>query len=317
MHRQKLHQANYDHQPTRVSRRTVTMRSFVTAGLAVLLLFPTLAIAQTARTPQTPAADPALVARAAQEAAEDLTLTRVLVGLRLTPAQLADLLPLLQDAQRRLQALDQENAESIARHKGALEEERKQLLAAKSASPRVQTKYLETLALAETKRTKLRTDLTGALKRSLAKYLGTQQEALLIQVARSVSFQERTAGFRLQAMSGERGGGPINFMGQMMDRIRQMSPEEFQRQQGRIGGRFGGGANPEQTAAMMAQIRAMSPEAYAQQRADLALRLFDQNANRRDNNANADPQAEIDRFIDRYFLSPRIAVVVGQRLGRR
>jgi hypothetical protein len=182
----------------------------------------------------------------------------------------------------------------------------------KAPSTRAETQYLESVQLAQTKRAKLRADLVASLKRLLAKEMSPAQEALLLQTARSVAYQERTAGWRVDALTGNRGGGPITFMGRMMDRVREMSPDDFAQQQQRMAGTgAGGGRGGQQMAAMMAQVRAMPNDAYQQQRSDLALRYFDS----RTNAGQQDPSAEVDRFIDRYFLSPRIPAVMRQRLG--
>ena len=126
------------------------MRSSVTAALVVVLLLPSLARAQAPTGPTSPVADAVTVTRAAQDAVEDVVLTRVIVSLKLSASQMGELLPLLQDAQTRLQTLDRENADAIGRHQKPLEEARNQLLAGKSVSSRAETQYAETVKLAET-----------------------------------------------------------------------------------------------------------------------------------------------------------------------
>jgi hypothetical protein len=293
------------------------MRTTAAITLTLLLLGPSLSRAQSptaSPAPTTSSAEAAAVTRAAQEAAEDVVLTRVLAGLQLTPSQLTELLPFLEDAQRRLQALESESADAIARHKPALEEARNQFLAGKTPSTRAEIQYAETVQLGQTKRVKLRADLVASLKRILAKQLGPAQEARLVQTARSVAFQERTAGWRVDAMTGNRGGGPITFMGRMMDRIRELSPEDWAQQQQRLGAAgAGGGRGGPEMAQMMAQVRAMPADSYQQQKNDLALRVFDS----RFSSTAQDPQAEVDRFLDRYFLSPRLPPVMRQQLGAR
>jgi hypothetical protein len=297
------------------------MRYALAATLAAVWFFPSLARAQAPGSPAPSASlvEPVAADRLAQEAAEDLLLTKAFAGLQLSRDQLREILPLVADAQTRMQALERENAAAIGRHRDALVSARDQLLAGRTVSTRAEAQYAETIALAETKRTALRKDLVASLKRALSQQLGAQQQALMVQTARAVAFQERTAGYRLDLMTGNRGGGPINQIGRMMDRAREMSPEEFAQQQARMAQRRGGqagpgGRDPQQMAAMMAQARSLPPNVYQQQRTDLALQFLDQAVNR-SLNAAADTQAEFDRFIDRYFLSPRATSVVRRQLG--
>src|SRR5262245_57804260 len=116
------------------------MRYAPAATLAALILSPSFAWAQARSAPPTPTAavDAAAVTRTAQDAAEDVALTRVLAALQLTQTQMSELLPSLEDAQNRLQSLDRENADAVARHKQALAEVRDQLVSGKAPSTRAE-----------------------------------------------------------------------------------------------------------------------------------------------------------------------------------
>jgi hypothetical protein len=319
------------------------MRLNVLMGLfaGLVALAPAAALAQ-----QSAPAPPVVSAKvdataAAQEAllaAEDLAVTRVIAGLRLTPAQMRALLPALESAQTRLKQQDEEAQRALAPLQPKLGETRRAMIAGKQASTRAEGQIAEQIRVSADKRRQLRTDLVSSLRRQLSSLLSAEQQTLLASTARTMDRQERSARFLLAAMTGQRGGGPLDRMGRQLDRVRGASAENYPQERLQIamrmanlgGGRGGRGQagpppNPndpqvqQQIApylAMMDRLRQMPDAQYQQQRADLALQVWTQ---RGDTNGSgetaADADAQINGLIDRYFLSPRMAATMRERLA--
>jgi hypothetical protein len=112
---------------------------------------------------------------------------------------------------------------------------------------------------------------------------------------------------------GRDGSGTGNPMIDRMDRIRAMSPAEFQeftqRGSGRGGPGRGQGRDPqeaERLTAFMSQVRSLPHTQYLQQREQLAAQFM----GGRGPGAASDPEAASNAFVDRYLLSARAPAAV-------
>jgi hypothetical protein len=322
------------------------MRPNVPMGLlaALVALAPVAAPAQqSAPAPAPPAvgtkADAAAAARDALLAAEDLAVTRVIAGLRLTAAQMRTLLPALEGAQTRLKQQEEEALRALAPLQPRLEETRRALIAGKEASTRAEGQIAEQIRVSADKRRQLRADLVSSIRRQLSPLLSAEQQTLLASTARTMDRQERSARFLLAAMTGRRGGGPIDRMGRQLDQVRGASADNYPQERLRIamrmanldGGRGDRGQsspppNPNDPSVqqqlapylgIMDRLRQMPDAQYQQQRADLALQIWSQrgDTNGRGGETAADADAQINELIDRYFLSPRMVVTIRERLA--
>jgi hypothetical protein len=287
--------------------------------LAPLFLALSLIIPAAAAT-EAPLPAPDSVVADAEAAAEALAVAKVFAGLRLGETQLRELLPLLEGAQTRLRELERSIGAGLAAHTAALTEVRARLYAGKPGSERAETAYDEALKSVEKRRKQLRADLVATTRRALERALGPRQESLVLQTAASASYQQRTATYRAQWLTGEELGGPIGWMGRIMDRNRGLSREEFERDQTRHAdqdiqlGRYTteGAARLK---AMMERVRALPARDYEARKAELALEVYLENHDVYLETPPPDPQREVDRFLDRYFLSPHAPTAARVRLG--
>lgn len=291
------------------------------------------------------AVDPEAARQAALEAAEDLTLTRVIAGLRLTRAQLERLLPHLEAAAARLKAQEEEARAALLRPQPLLEETRRALIAGRDPSTRAEGQIAEQMRVQTGKIRQLRADLTSSLRRTLGTILTADQQALLAQTARTLDAQWRSARFTARAVAGgrdgDRGGGPLGWMGRALDRARGASEANYPRERLEIalrlsglGGRGWGPRDQEQPQvspddpqlqqrlapllALIDRTRQMPDAQYQQARPDLALQIWAQRAALGLGAWGAsNPDAEINGLIDRYFLSPRMIPIIRERIASR
>lgn len=283
----------------------------------------------------------------AVEAAEDLTLTRILVGVRLTSAQMERLLPFLESAQKQLRDAEGAAAAALAVPQPRLAETRAALLKGASPSNRAEGQIAEQARSHAAKMRQLRADLVTSLRRTLSSMLAAEQSAALGEAARSVEVGQRTARVVGRAAAGDpgdrgdRGGGPVASMGRVLDRARGVSEAEYgearlqiaMRLSGMGGGREGrdGGdreppslSDPQMQArlgpilALIDRTRQMPDAQYQTNRADLAMQVWSKRAEL--DGAEVDPaetSEAIDALLDRYFLSPRMIGAMRARMERR
>jgi hypothetical protein len=278
------------------------------------------------------AADPAAAAQEALQAAEDLAVTRVIVGLRLTMSQMRTLLPVLEGAQSKLKQQDEEARRALAPLQPRLEETRRALIAGKDASTRAEGRVAEQIRVNAEKRRQLRSDLVSSVRRQLSTLLTAAQQPLLASTARSMEMQQRTARFQAVATDRGRGGGPIGWVARQLDQARGAAASNYDQERIQIAMRLAnpdrGRGNrgqtglsptdpsPQQLApylALMDRLRQMPDAQYQQQRADLALQALAQGGGA----SPADTEAQISDLIDRYFLSPRMVSTLQERLSGR
>ncbi len=107
------------------------------------------------------------------------------------------------------------------------------------------------------------------------------------------------------------GGGP----GGRLDRIREMTPAEFQQFNQQMADRMGGQSSPrfQQQMALMNQVRGMPHAQYLLQRDQLAAQFGPGRGGFGAAMAGTDEEA-IRAFVDRYLLSPRAPIVARDRL---
>jgi hypothetical protein len=272
----------------------------------------------------TPAADTA-AERAAQEAmtaAEEIAIVRALAPLQLSRDQLGQLLPSLESAQARLTDLEQKEQARQAGQAAALEQARRDLLSGRGIGNRAVEQFNLARATAAQRRAGLRTELVASLRRALSTIVSASQTAQMAQSGQAVVMSQRTggwrggggAGFGGPGRGGGRGaGGSGNPMADRLDRIRAMSPADFQEFAQRAPGRDGngrtGGRDPqerERMTAFMNQVRNMPHSQYLLQRDQLAAQFM---AGRGPGGA-VDPEAASNAFVDRYLLSPRAPAAV-------
>jgi hypothetical protein len=315
------------------------MRFFVPRGLlaGLLVLTPVAAPAQQAAQVPAPSAAAATIDAAAAEqdalqAAEDLAVTRVIAGLRLTAAQMRTLLPVLEGAQAKLKQQEKEAGQALAPLQPRLAETRRALIAGKDASTRAEGQIAEQIRVNADKRRQLRSDLVSSVRRQLSTLLASEQQPLLASTARSMEMQQRTARFRIAAADGRRGGGPVGWVARQLDQARGAAASNYDQERIQIAMRLAnpdrGRGNRGQTSlsptdpspqqlapylALMDRLRQMPDAQYQQQRADLALQALAQGGGA----APADTEAQISDLIDRYFLSPRMVSTLQERLSGR
>jgi hypothetical protein len=296
-------------------------------------------------------ADGDATSRAAQEtaaAAEEIAVVRALAPFQLTRSQLATLLPALESARTRLTDLDEKEQARLAGQSAALEQAKSELLAGKSTGSRTLEQFDLARASSAQRRAALKTELVAGLRRTLSTILNPTQTTQLAQSGQVALMTQRMAGFGGPGgpggtggpggfggpggpggsgggFGGRRGGpggpggdggGSGNPMYDRLDRIRAMSPAEFQdfSQQGpgRGGGR--GGPDPqaaEQLTAFMSQVRSLSQSQYLLQRDQLITQLMGQRGPGGPGGPLAnDPEAASSAFVERYLLSPRAPAAV-------
>jgi hypothetical protein len=285
----------------------------------------------------TGAVDPVKAQTAAATAAEDLAVTRIIAELKLTPAQMRQLLPTLEAAQAKLAAQVAEAHRALTAYQPKLEEGRRALLAGKDASTRAEGQAAEQAQRSDAERRTLRADWVRAIRRSLGQVLTAQQQALLGEAAHRAAQREENARWYARAASGRGGGGQIGSIGRSLDRIRGASEAQYPEERFRIarrlvrmseeGNRRPGSeerelspTNPEDQRRLapyyqlMDRVRQMPDSQYRQARGDLALQLW--SARGDPGVSSTDREAAIGAMIDRYFLSPRMVAVMRQRTSQ-
>ncbi len=116
---------------------------------------------------------------------------------------------------------------------------------------------------------------------------------------------------------GERGaGGTGGTMTRQLDRVRQMSPAAFERENRRMADRLGGASSPryQQYVAFMNRVRSIPHSQYLLQRDQLAAQPLARIGGGPGEATALDAGEGASAFVDRYLLSPRAPVVVGERL---
>lgn len=275
-----------------------------------------------------PAADPA-AAQAALTASEDVTLLKALTSLGLTRAQLTELLPSLQGAQAKLTELDSKEGAKLAAWQSSLEQARRDLLAGTSSGSRASEQFSLAQWTAGQNRARLRADLVSSLRAALQKLLTPAQTAQMVQSGQAALLAQRTAGWRGGGRGGPGGwggpgggpGGPGGGPGGpggggpagRLDRIREMSPAEFQDFAQRQADRMGGLTSPryQQYVGLMNQVREMPHAQYLLQRDQLAAQSFGRGGF---GPGGVSSDEAINAFVERYLLSPRAPIVVRDRL---
>jgi hypothetical protein len=281
--------------------------------------------------PSMPAAQ-TLESAAAQEAlasAEDITLLKALSPLGLTRTQLSALLPALHGTQAKLAELKSKEATKLGPWQDTLEQARRDLLAGKGTGARASEQFALARWGAAQYRAGRRADVVSSLKATLEKMLTPAQAAQMAESGQATLLAQRMAGWRgggggprswsgsdsSAGPGGRRGGGPAT----QLDRVRGMSPAEFQQDSQRRADRMGGQASPQfqQYTSFMNQVRSMPQSQYLLQRDQLAVRTLDQDRG----GSGAAPTGESEEaaraFIDRYFLSWRVPAVVQDQLQTR
>lgn len=280
-----------------------------------------------------PAVDPAAAAQDALLAAEDLAVTRVIAGLRLTAAQMRTLLPVLEGAQAKLKQQEKEAGQALVLFQPRLAETRRALIAGKDASTRAEGQIAEQIRVNANKRRQLRSDLVSSVRRQLSTLLASEPQPLLASTARSMEMQQRTTRLRIAAADARRGGGPIGWVARQLDQARGAAASNYDQERIQIAMRLAnpdrGRGNRGQTGvsptdpgaqqqlapylALIDRLRQMPDAQYQQQRADLALQALAQGSGV----SPADTEAQISDLIDRYFLSPRMVSTLQERLSGR
>jgi hypothetical protein len=283
----------------------------------------------------------------AAEAAEDLALARVLAGVRLTPAQMERLLPVLESAQKQLGEAEAAARAAVAVPQPRLQETRRALIAGQNPSNRAEGQIAEQARIHGGKIRQLRADLVSSLRRTLSTTLSAEQQTALGTTARSLDVRERSARFMARAMAGGRGGeragerGPIGWMGRSLDRARGASDANYPQERMEIamrlarmgpggGGRDGGRREPAAVPdaqmqrrlgpilALIDRTRQMNDAQYQSGRADLAMQIWSKRAEMGDLEVDpAETSEAIDELLDRYFLSPRMVGAMRARMERR
>jgi len=277
--------------------------------------------------------DPA-AAQAALTASEDVALLKALTSLGLNRDQMTELLPALQGAQTRLTELDSKEGAKLAAWQSALQQARRDLLAGTGSGSRASEQFSLAQWTAAQNRTRLRADLVSSLRAALDKILTPAQTAQMVQSGQAALLAQRTAGWRGGGRGGPGGwggpggggpggpgggpggpGGPGGGGGPSgrLDRIREMSPAEFQDFSQRQADRMGGltSSRYQQYVGFMNQVRDMPHAQYLLQRDQLAAQSFGRGGF---GPAGASNDEAIAAFVERYLLSPRAPIVVRDRL---
>lgn len=103
-------------------------------------------------------------------------------------------------------------------------------------------------------------------------------------------------------------------MSDRLDRVREMSPADFQNEMRRFADRMGGESAPQyqQFVGFMNQVRAMPHSQYVTQRDQLATQWLTRGG--RFGSTPGGTEDAMNAFVDRYLLSPRAPVVIDDRL---
>jgi hypothetical protein len=182
------------------------------AGYLVLGAVVWMSAAALAQETEQPAPEPAQPAvemgvppeqaiRDSQGASQEALLIRALAPIKISRAQAARLVPLLEQVQAKLKEVDDQENATLARFKALAEQTRAQAVAGKVPQTTTEQQLAASLQLIAQKRQRLRADLILALRSSLSRTLTPEQFALLgesAQVARRLEFTGRmgaAAGF--------------------------------------------------------------------------------------------------------------------------
>jgi hypothetical protein len=242
---------------------------------------------------------------------------------------LSDLLPALHSAQAKLAESESKEATKLGAWQSTLEQARRDLLAGKGTGARASEQFAQAQWAAAQYRAGLRADLVSNLRAALEKILTPTQTAQMAESGQVTLLAQRVAGWRgggggpggrsgsdsSAGPGGRRGGGP----GTQLDRVRAMSPAEYQQDSQRRADRLGGQTSPQfqQYTTFMDQVRNMPQSQYLLQRDQLALRTLGQGRGGFGAALAGDSEEAAKAFIDRYFLSSRVIAVVRDRLQTR
>jgi hypothetical protein len=298
--------------------RTIAVAVIGAATALVALAAPLATRAAAATTAPATAAAPA--AQQTASLAEDLAVLKALAPLGLSRSQLAQLLPSLRGAQARLAEFDARETEKLAAFRGSLEQAKRDLLAGKSSGTRAQEQFSTAQATSAGRRAGLRAELVAGLRRTLDTILTPQQAGQMAQNGHAVLFSQRTATFGAgrggnPGGGGPGGGGPGGRMTDRLDRVRQMSPADFQQEADRMADRMGGQNSPQfqQFVSQMNSIRNMPHSQYLLQRDQLAMQSMGRGGFGAALGGTTDEST--NAFVDRYLLSPRAPTVLADRLS--
>ena len=275
--------------------------------------------------------------------AEEIAVLRAVKPLKPTPDQLVALTPAVTQAQERLARQTQADLQALAALRDPAARARQQLLpeGVNLNDPQlgpallVDQQVASARRTAEQNQTRLRDELSAALRQQLATLLTPAQAASMVAQGRAILVAERAAqdqqrqrqqaAARGAAPGGPGAGGP-NGGGRwgrggpgdpggrgpqgMMDRLRSMDTDQYQQMSRGIASRFGDEGTPayQNALATMAQIRSMPEAQFQQQRAGLAQQFGAgmagaQSAASAAGTISADHAA--DTWIQRYLLSPQ------------
>jgi hypothetical protein len=266
-------------------------------------------------------ADPGAAARETLTAAEDVTVLNSVNPLRLTAAQIQELLPHLRGAQNRLREQEAADTRSLAGLKEMLMQARRQLMTEGATASSAEQQVSLNRQSAAQRQAQLRRDLVASLRRQITTSLSASQQAQIVARGRQLMGAERATAVQQSRLTWPGGGaggpgtgglGPGGGQGRMLDRLRDLPQEQFDQMAPRMAGRFGQPGTPEyeQNLRLLQRVRRMPADAYQQQRDQLGQQLFQA---RMQSGTAENPDAAVDAFITRYFLSPRIVPLLEER----
>lgn len=326
------------------SRKEVAWRAALAGALIAAPVGATAQQAAKAAPLAVPAvsAAPAGMTRDVAALAEEIAVLQAVKPLKLTADQLVSMTTAVTQAQERLAQQAQTDLRPLAALREPTARARRQLLpegvdlSDLQLGPALLADQAVTNAqrAAQQNQARLRGELTAALRQQLetlltpAQVAGIAAQGSAILVAERAE-QDRQRAQRLQQFQqaaaargiapggpgagggngggrGGRGGpgGPGGPQG-LMDRLRGMNPDQYQRLSRGIASRFGDEGTPayQNAVAMMDQIRSMPDDQFRQQRADLAQQLGAGMASANPAAISADHAQ--DTWIERYLLSPQ------------
>ncbi|MBI3910156.1 MAG: hypothetical protein HY320_04395 [Armatimonadetes bacterium] len=172
-----------------------------------------------------PAPDPLDGAREARDTAEDLEILRALNAVGLTNTQLQRLLPVLEDAQRRLRQRDAADAAEIQDLQSALAAERRQALAGGQVTTPMEERYRQLVAAQGRRRQELVDERARAIHRTLVGSVSAPQLAQMVETSGQLARERRRAEWQAQANRFQ--GGPFRPGGAALDRLRDLPPAQW------------------------------------------------------------------------------------------
>lgn len=257
------------------------------------------------------------------DAAEDVIVLNGINPLRLTPAQIEQLLPHLRGAQERLREAEAADARSFAGLHKMLLDARSRLLAGDATASSAEQQIALNRQSAAQRQAQVRRDLATSLRRQLAATLTPTQQAQMVTRGQQLLAAERTTLLQQRAVSlpagpgggpgRGAGGAPGGFQSRMLDRLREAPQEQFDLMAQRMALRAGEPGTPAYNESLnfLNRVRRMPSGDYQRQR-DLLAQEFMQSRLQAQQNA----EAAMDRFIDRYLLSPRIVTLLEEKIKR-